>query len=316
MAVITDPSPSRTAYIYPGQGSQAVGMGSDLYQTSPAAKAVFDEADEVMGRSLSRLCFEGPEEDLRQTVNAQPALLTSSVATMASIREAAGGGFAPHPRYVAGHSVGEYAALVTAGAIPFSDALGLVQQRGRLMHEAGQVREGSMAAILGLDMSAVEQLCRETGAEIANINCDGQIVISGGKQELVRAIDLSRALGAKKAVPLVVSAAFHSSLMQPAVAAMKEALGATAFRQPDMPIVSNCTAEPLSDAAALPQELANQICSCVKWSQSVEYMVGNGVDTFVEVGPGKVLSGLVRRIAKDANVVSVNDASSVKTFLG
>jgi len=184
------------AYMFPGQGSQAVGMGSDLYRTSPAARAVFDEADEVLGFKLSELCFEGPDEKLRQTVNAQPALLTTSVAAMGAIAEARGGRGVLNPRFVAGHSVGEYAALVVAGALGFQESLQLVRERGRLMYEAGQVREGSMAAILGLDLAAVEQVCQETGAEMGNVNCDGQIVVSGSKDALVRAIDLSRGFGA------------------------------------------------------------------------------------------------------------------------
>ena len=308
--------PSGFAYIFPGQGSQAVGMGRELYQASPAAKAVFDEADETLGFSLSRLCFEGPEEELRQTVNAQPALLTTSIATMRAITEATSSGLPPMPKFVAGHSVGEYAALVAAGALGFSNSLDLVRERGKLMYEAGQVRESGMAAILGVDLSTVEQVCQETGAEIANVNCDGQIVISGNKQALVRAIDLSEALGARKAVALIVSGAFHSSLMKPAVSGMVTALGNTSFQQPSIPIIANCTGEPLHEAEALRQELVEQICTCVRWSQSVEYMANNGVETFVEVGPGKVLTGLVKRIAKDAQTINVGDPESIRSFTG
>ncbi len=316
MALLHELENSTFAYIFPGQGSQSVGMGRELYNSAPSARAVFDEADEALGFSLSRLCFEGPEEDLRQTVNAQPALLTTSIATVRSIAEARGGQSKPMPKFVAGHSVGEYAALVAAGALDFSEALNLVRERGRLMHEAGQVREGGMAAILGLDLSAVEQVCQETGAEIANHNCDGQIVVSGAKEALVRAIDLARALGARRAVPLVVSAAFHSSLMQSAVPGMAAALGGTLFAEPTIPIIANCTGKPLHEATALRAELVEQICRCVQWSKSVEYMADNGVDTFVEVGPGRVLAGLVKRIAKDAQTVNVADPDSVRTFAG
>ena len=302
------------AYIFPGQGSQAVGMGWELYQSSPAARAVFDEADEVLGVRLSRLCFQGPEDELRQTVNAQPALLATSVAAIRAIAEVRDGRSVPAPRFVAGHSVGEYAALVAAGAVGFPQALQLVRERGRLMQEAGQVREGGMAAVLGLDLSAVEQVCQETGAEIGNINCDGQIVISGAKDALVRAIDLSRALGARRAVPLVVSGAFHSSLMKPAVPGMTEALGTALFYQPSVPVIANCTGEPLQEPADLRAELLDQICRCVQWSKSVGYMADNGVDTFVEVGPGKILAGLVKRIAKDAHVLNIGDPESVRAF--
>lgn len=313
MTTVAERAKSQIAYIFPGQGSQTVGMGKELYQTSQAARAVFDEADDVLGVKLSQLCFEGPEEELRQTVNAQPALLTTSVAALKAIAEARGGN-APTPRFVAGHSVGEYAALVAAEAIPFADAVRLVRERGRLMHVAGQVRPGAMAAILGLDMAVAEQLCQQTGAEIANINCDGQIVISGDKAALVRAIDLSRALGAKRAIPLVVSGAFHSSLMRPAVKGMTKALNTTVLSAPAVPIISNLTAEPIREPQALRQELVEQICSCVRWSESVEYMAAHGVNTFVEVGPGKILSGLVKRIAKDAQTVNVDDLASVQSF--
>lgn len=307
---------STLAYIFPGQGSQSAGMGKDLWESSPAARSIFEEADEVLGYSLSGLCFEGPDERLRQTSHAQPALLTTSVATLAAMAEARGERSVPEPLFVAGHSVGEYAALVASGALPLGDALRLVQQRGRLMHEAGQVREGSMAAILGLDLALVEQLCQQTGAEIGNINCEGQIVISGSKQALVAAIDLARALGAKRAIPLVVSGAFHSSLMRPAVAGMAAALSGTAFMDPRVPIISNLTARPLYQAESFHHELLEQICSCVQWSGSVEYMTANGVDTFVEVGAGKVLTGLVKRIAKDVQAVSVGDVASVRNFAG
>lgn len=305
---------STLAYVFPGQGSQSPGMGQELFETSPAARAVFQEADDFLGYSLSKLCFEGPDDRLRQTVHAQPALLTTSVATLAALAEAHGERSLPQARFVAGHSVGEYAALVASGTVSFQDALRLVQERGRLMHHAGQVQEGSMAAVLGLDLTSIEQLCQQTGAEIANINCEGQVVISGSKQALVAAIDLARALGAKRAIPLVVSGAFHSSLMRPAVPGMAAALGNTSFADPRVPVISNLTAEPLYQAKAFHQELIDQICSCVHWSESVDYMAKNGVNTFVEIGPGKVLTGLIKRIAKDAQTISIADVASVRSF--
>lgn len=303
------------AYIFPGQGAQFVGMGADLYKSSPAARAAFQEADDILSFPLSKLCFEGNEDELRQTVNAQPALLVTSVATLASIAEAAGLKAPPPAQFVAGHSVGEYAALVASGALPFADAIRLVRTRGTLMHKAGQVHEGSMAAILGLDMASVEQLCQQTGAEIANINCDGQVVISGTKQALVSALDLAKALGAKRAIPLVVSGAFHSSLMREAVPGMTAALAHATFQDPRVPIVSNVTGEPLEQARELRPELVQQICSCVKWSKSVEYMANKGVDTFIEVGPGKVLTGLVKRIAANAQTLNIGDTESVRSFI-
>jgi [acyl-carrier-protein] S-malonyltransferase len=234
---------------------------------------------------------------------------------MAAIAEVQGLKTLPAPRFVAGHSLGEYTALVTAGSLSFPDAMKLVRERGRLMQEAGQVREGGMAAILGLDVSTVEQLCQQTGAEIANNNSDGQIVISGAREAVIRAIDLSRIMGARKAIPLVVSGAFHSSLMQPAVPGMREALDRTNFLDASVPVIGNCTAEPLSDTVAIHDELVQQICRCVQWARSVEFMANNGVENFVEIGPGKVLTGLVKRIARNADTFSVGTMNSIRTFV-
>lgn len=300
------------AYIFPGQGSQFVGMGADLYKGSAAARAVFDEADDTLGVALSKLCFAGDEEELRQTHNAQPAILTTSVAAMRALAEATGDNEASAPQFVAGHSLGEYTALVAAHSLSFAAALRLVRERGRLMQEAGQVCEGGMAAILGLDDSMVELLCQQTGCEIANVNSDGQIVISGPKAAMVQALDLSRAMGARKAVPLVVSGAFHSSLMAPAVPGMKTALGQASFARPQVPVISNCTAEPLAHENDIPTELVDQMCRCVQWSRSVSYMARNGVKTFVEIGPGRVLTGLVKRIAKGAETITVGDMAAVR----
>jgi len=312
--MVTALNTSNTAYIFPGQGSQVVGMGSDLYEESAAARAIFDEADDVLDFHLSKLCFWGDEDELRQTMNAQPALLTTSVAAMAAVAEAQGMKTMPTPRFVAGHSLGEYTALVSAGSLSFPDALQLVRERGRLMQKAGQVRDGGMAAILGLDESTVEQLCQQTGAEIANNNSGGQIVISGAREAIIHAIDLSRIMGARKAIPLVVSGAFHSSLMQPAVPGMLEALGKASFLNAAVPVIGNCTAEPLSDTVAIHDELVQQLCRCVQWTRSVEFMAENGVENFVEIGPGKVLTGLVKRIARSPETFSIGTMDSVRIF--
>ena len=289
-------------------------MGADLYEESKAARAVFDRADQVLEFPLSKLCFGGNEDDLRQTHNAQPAILTTSIAAMEAVTEARGKKPSVEPRYVAGHSLGEYSALVAAGSLDFDDALRLVRERGRLMQEAGQVREGGMAAILGLDESLLEQLCQQTGAEIGNINSDGQIVVSGSKDSLVQAIDLARAMGAKKAMPLVVSAAFHSSLMRPAVPGMMNALNGAKIAGARVPVISNTTAEPIAEEAAIHGELVDQICRTVQWSRSVDYMATHGVRRFVEMGPGRVLTGLVKRIAREAEAISVSDMSAVRSY--
>lgn len=297
--------------VFPGQGSQNEGMGKDLYEGSAAARKVFEEANDILHTNLSKLMFEGPEDELRQTFNAQPAILTHSVATMRALEEE--NSSFPLVKYVAGHSVGEYAALVAAGAIDFSDALGLVRERGKLMQEAGKLQEGSMAAILGLDISYLEQLCQQTGAVIANDNCPGQIVVSGSRASLIRTMDLSRALGAKKVIPLPVSGAFHSPLMLPAVEGMKEYMQGVQFKDPNPPIISNISAKPMLKASEFLKELPAQLVSRVRWSASVECMVKGGVKVFLEVGPGQVLTGLVKRTVGDkAKAIGLGNLNAIR----
>ncbi len=298
------------AWVFPGQGSQAVGMGRDLYERYPAARQIFDEADDALGFRLSRLCFEGPEEELRQTINTQPAIVTTSIACFAAAYgrlEVVDGA----PAFVAGHSLGEYSALIAAGALSFSDGVRLVRERGRLMQEAGERNPGTLAAIMGADESAVEEVCQETGAEICNVNGAGQIVIGGPRDAVTRAMDLAKARGAAKVTPLSVSAAFHSSLMQPAVEGMRRALLNSDLQDPRIPVVGNCDAQPLTSARAIKDELARQVASAVQWQRSVEFMLRSGVSTFVEIGPGRVLSGLIKRIARTAQVRNVSDAGAI-----
>lgn len=298
-----------SAYVFPGQGSQKVGMGRDLYDNFAAVREVFEEADDTLGFPLSRLCFEGPEEELAQTVNAQPAIMTVSVACLKAAASVAGRLVCP--AFMAGHSLGEYTALVAAEVLDFAEAVRLTRRRGELMQEAGDMVPGGMAAIIGLDMVSVEEVCQESGAQISNLNSPGQIVISGSRESLVRAMDLARAMGARYIMPLKVSGAFHSPLMQPATEGMAEAISNLDFNTPSVPIVVNSTAQPATTPVELKDELLQQLSSCVHWQQSVEYMVDAGVDTFIEIGPGQVLNGLIKRINQEAKILNVEDASSI-----
>jgi [acyl-carrier-protein] S-malonyltransferase len=284
-------------------------MGYELYQYSREARQVFEEADSALQFPLSRLCFEGPEEELRDTLNAQPAILTTSVACLRAADEF---GISLRPTLVAGHSLGEYSALVAAGVVEFTDAVRLVRERGRLMHEAGEITPGGMAAIIGIDEATLEEVCRETGSEIANLNCSGQIVISGTRESLARSMDLARARGAKRVVPLQVSGAFHSTLMRPTVEGMERAMSLVDFGHPSIPVVANSTAQPLMNSDAVKEELLRQLCHCVQWQPSVKFMLDEGVSTFVEIGPGQVLTGLIRRISKDVQVVNMSDPDSIR----
>lgn len=289
------------AYVFPGQGSQWVGMGQDLYVGSAEARAVFEEADSILGFALSKLCFEGPEDVLRQTVNAQPAIMTVSIAYLRTSPQLQD---RPQPSFVAGHSLGEYTALVCAGALSFADALRLARERGRLMQEAGDRTSGGMLAVIGLDEAAVLSVCQDTGMEIANINCPGQIAISGPTEALDKAAQMAREKGAQRVVPLPVSGAFHSRLMQPAADGMARAVSSLRFQDTVIPIVANTTAEPMTNGDALKAELLNQLCHSVLWQKSVERMLKEGTLEFVEVGPGQVLTGLIKRITRDARAVS------------
>jgi [acyl-carrier-protein] S-malonyltransferase len=290
-------------------------MGRDLYDGFPAAKAVIEEADRVLGFPLSRLSFEGPEPELRQTVNAQPALVTASYAAVAAAQELIGKPM-PTPAFVAGHSLGEYTALIVAGVFDFKTGVRLARERGRLMHEAGLARPGGMVAVLGFDEAALAAICQETGTWLANINCPGQLVISGELANLARAAELAKARGAKRTIPLPVSAPFHTPLMQPAVDGLAPFLKDIPFRNALPPVVANTTAEPLASDQELKAELLRQLTTSVQWQRSVEYMAKAGVDTFIEIGPGEVLAGLIRRIAPEAKTVNIGDAKSLELVRG
>ncbi|MFH0768705.1 MAG: ACP S-malonyltransferase [Chloroflexota bacterium] len=307
-------SPTKIAYVFPGQGAQWVGMGHDLYDNFDSARAIFEQADKVLGFSLSRLCFEGPEEELRLTINAQPALVAHSFACLKAIHDMPGNNKLPVPAFVAGHSLGEYTALAAANVIDFASTIYLARERGRLMYEAGLKRPGGMVAIMGLDEALLTEVCNETETWIANFNCPGQLIISGATENLSKAADMAKAKGAGRTIPLQVSGAFHTPLMQPAVDGLSRTIATLNFRDPAIPIIANVTAKPLTNAEQIKTELINQLCNGVQWQRSIEYMVNDGVDTFIEIGPGKVLSGLIKRINKNVNTLNIGDAEAIKNL--
>ncbi len=300
----------KVAYVFPGQGSQSPGMGLDLYNSYPSAKEVFDGADASLGFSLSRLCFEGSEEELTKTHNVQPAILVVSIACLKALEEATIANF-PSPTFVAGHSLGEYTALVVAGVLGLTDAVLLVRERGRLMYEAGLKNPGSMLAVIGLDEETVKDISFHSRTEISNINCPGQIVISGAAQALAEADKLAKIKGARAIIPLRVSGAFHSALMEPVIAEFSEIVSKVRFQPPVIPVISNVTARPLTDVDSIKEELVKQLRNCIQWQRSVEYMMHSGVTTFYEIGPGRVLSGLLRRINSELQTFNISGTEDI-----
>jgi [acyl-carrier-protein] S-malonyltransferase len=327
-----------TALLFPGQGSQQIGMATAVAAVFPAAQAALVEADDVLAFGLSRLMAEGPEETLTDTINAQPALLAASIAILRALESELGAQASPTrppvpaPReqlqagtpafqvYLAGHSMGEYSALVAAGSLSYADGLRLVRERGRLMKEAGIRSPGMMAAILGLDEEKVTAICAEVTArggiaQVANDNCPGQVVISGDIPGMQAAMDALSAAGAKKVVPLAVSIAAHSPLMRPAAEQLQAAIAATPLAPPQAPVIGNTTAAPLTSVEAIRNELAAQLTGSVRWTATLQYLVDARVGAFVELGPGEVLTGLVKRVARSATRLGIAEPDAIRAYV-
>jgi [acyl-carrier-protein] S-malonyltransferase len=308
---------AKFAWLFPGQGAQAVGMGKDLVEVSPAARDVFARVDSALGFSLSKLCFEGPESDLTLTENTQPAIVATSIAILAALREKVPS--LPEPAFAAGHSLGEYAALVAAGAMRVEDACVVVNRRGKAMQSAVPAGQGAMSAVMAIDPSLLEEICAQAASETgevvspANFNAPGQIVIAGGAKGVARA----NAIVAEKkgkAIPLKVSAPFHCALMRPAADVVRAALDSIAIVAPKFPVVANVDAQPRTEPAAIKDALVRQVDAPVRWQASVGAMAAAGVTHAIEIGPGKVLQGLVKRIAKDIKITGVSDAASLEAL--
>ena len=304
---------TNVAFIFPGQGSQSAGMGGALAAASPAAAAVFAAADVALGEPISELAWNGPEETLNLTENAQPALLATSIAYLEAAHErwAAARIAAPEPRFAAGHSMGQYSAMVAAGVISLADGVRLVRERGRRMQASGEGRDGAMAAIIGLDDAALPELVARAGAHgtfgVANRNAPGQVVVSGERAAIDAAAEIAKSLGAKRAIVLPVSVAAHSPLMAEAATAMRAVLAGVTFADPRPPLLANADARPITTAEGCRAELVEHLTTGVDWVRAIESMVASGVTTFIEVGPGRILTGLIKRIAPDADVMPLDD---------
>lgn len=295
-------------YLFAGQGSQYVGMGKDLYDTFPEARKVFDRAEEILGFELKKICFNGPEDKLKATDVSQPAIVTTSIAAFEVFKTKSN----LVPSFVAGLSLGEYSALIAAGSLTFDNGIRLIHKRGQLMEEASKKHPGKMAAVLELPLEKLKEICFKSGAEIANLNCPGQVVITGKVEAVNQAMELCAQAGAKRVIPLDVSGGFHSSLMFEASVELKLVLDNISISEPQVPVISNYTAQPQYKVGQIIENLVNQIRGSVRWEESMKFMLSNGVTNFIEFGPGKVLKGLMRRIDSNAQVINIEKKSDIE----
>lgn len=305
----------KVAFVFPGQGAQAVGMGKEIYDTVPASREIFETADKVLGFDLSTMIFEGPDAELKQTFNTQPALLATSIAYLEALRVKG-----IEADFVAGHSLGEYSALVATGVLSLEDAVAIVRARGNFMEQAVPGGQGAMAAVLGADRDALSQLCvnvSESGhiVELANINCPGQIVISGSQLGVAAVSERVKEAGGKRAIQLEVSGPFHSSMMKVAAEQLEVELNSVTFHEPKIPVVANVTALTVTSGETIRELLVQQVYSPVLWEDSVRYLIDQGVDTFIEIGPGNVLTGLIKKIDKTVKLININSLESLETAL-
>lgn len=305
---------NRIAFVFPGQGAQTVGMGKDFYEQHHGARSIYERADSALGFKLSDVIFDGPDEQLKKTYNTQPALLTTSIAILEAFKE-----LGVKPDYVAGHSLGEYSALVAAGVMGFEDAVRTVRARGEFMEQAVPSGQGGMAAVLGAERDRLAELCADVSAatgivEMANVNCPGQIVVSGSAEGVKAIVERGKEAGAKRVIPLEVSGPFHSSLMKPAAERLAGVLGELPMNDGAIPVVANVTAQAVTSADAIRKLLVDQVVSPVLWEDSVVWMIEQGVDTFIEIGSGTVLAGLIKKVDKQVRAVSINSLESLESF--
>ncbi len=300
---------SKTALLFSGQGAQAVGMGKDLSEQIPTAKAWFEKANQALGYDLASICFNGPEAELTKTENAQPGIFLVSWVAYQLLKERVP---TLHFSATAGLSLGEFTALTAAGVMSFEDGLNVVRQRGRFMQEACEVTKGSMAAIIGLDEAPTREVCNEAGVELANLNCPGQLVISGEAEKIIKACELAKNKGAKRALPLTVAGAYHSKLMASAQPKLRDALAKISVINPVVPVISNVTAQPHGTPAEIQNLLVQQVTSSVRWEESIRYLIGQGFTRFIELGPGAALTGFMKRIDKNVQALNVADIVSLE----